>query len=177
MTPDHNEAGPEALRARAAQAIASQSQSTVTVLSSLLAVEEELGYIPKEAVEGRCRVHPLHNQRCVGCGVLLSQLPFQPTQPLPSGDLLGHVVPYHGCIAHRAGGHAGTGAGGRGGYRGRRVRASFQHMLGGVRPSAGCERGASVEGAVDPGPDGTDASRPPPRCARPGPWLGNIATS
>ncbi len=46
MTPDPNE-----LRARAALAIASQSQPTVTVLSSLLAVEEELGYIPKEAVE------------------------------------------------------------------------------------------------------------------------------
>ena len=51
LTPDHNEASPDALRARAAQAIASQSQATVTVLSSLLAVEEELGYIPKEAVE------------------------------------------------------------------------------------------------------------------------------
>lgn len=46
MTPEPNE-----LRTRAAQAVASQSQATVTVLSSLLAVEEELGYIPKEAVE------------------------------------------------------------------------------------------------------------------------------
>ena len=46
MTPD-----PAELRERAALAIASQSQPTVTVLSSLLAVEEELGYIPKEAVE------------------------------------------------------------------------------------------------------------------------------
>ena len=46
MTPNPNE-----LRTRAAQAIVSQSQPTVTVLSSLLAVEEELGYIPKEAVE------------------------------------------------------------------------------------------------------------------------------
>ncbi len=46
MTPDPNE-----LRARAAQAVASQSQATITVLSSLLAVEEELGYIPREAVE------------------------------------------------------------------------------------------------------------------------------
>ena len=46
MTPDANE-----LRTKAAQAIVSQSQPTVTVLSSLLAVEEELGYIPKEAIE------------------------------------------------------------------------------------------------------------------------------
>ena len=46
LTPDANE-----LRTKAAQAIVSQSQPTVTVLSSLLAVEEELGYIPKEAIE------------------------------------------------------------------------------------------------------------------------------
>ena len=35
---------------RIARAIASQQQPTVTVLSSLLAVEDELGYIPEEAV-------------------------------------------------------------------------------------------------------------------------------
>ena len=46
MTPD-----PAKLRERASRAIASQDQPTVTVLSSLLAVEEELGYIPKEAIE------------------------------------------------------------------------------------------------------------------------------
>lgn len=44
-------AGPADLRERVARAIASQEQPTVTVLSSLLAVEEELGYIPKEAAE------------------------------------------------------------------------------------------------------------------------------
>ena len=41
----------DALRPRVARAIASQPQRTVTVLSSLLAVEEELGYIPPQAVE------------------------------------------------------------------------------------------------------------------------------
>jgi NADH-quinone oxidoreductase subunit E len=40
-----------ALRERVRRAIAAQSQRTVTVLSSLLAVEDELGYIPPEAVE------------------------------------------------------------------------------------------------------------------------------
>ena len=38
------------MKQRIAQAIASQQQPTVTVLSSLLAVEDELGYIPEEAV-------------------------------------------------------------------------------------------------------------------------------
>ena len=33
------------------QAVNNQSQSTVTVLSSLLAVEDAIGYIPKEAVD------------------------------------------------------------------------------------------------------------------------------
>jgi NADH-quinone oxidoreductase subunit E len=41
----------DALRQRIVQAVHHQPQPTVTVLSSLLAVEDELGYIPKEAVE------------------------------------------------------------------------------------------------------------------------------
>ena len=39
------------LKQRISIAIHNQPQPTVTVLSSLLAVEDELGYIPKEAVE------------------------------------------------------------------------------------------------------------------------------
>ncbi len=41
----------EALRKRAALAIRDQKPETVTVLSCLLAVEDELGYIPPEAAE------------------------------------------------------------------------------------------------------------------------------
>ena len=41
----------DGLRERITRAIQSQTQPTVTKLSSLLAVEDELGYIPKEAVE------------------------------------------------------------------------------------------------------------------------------
>ncbi len=40
-----------ALRQRARQAIADQPATTVTVLSSLLAVQDDLGYLPPEAVE------------------------------------------------------------------------------------------------------------------------------
>ncbi|GIS93877.1 MAG: hypothetical protein CM1200mP22_11140 [Dehalococcoidia bacterium] len=39
------------LEQRIQDAVRGQTQPTVTVLSSLLAVEDELGYIPKEAVE------------------------------------------------------------------------------------------------------------------------------
>ena len=39
------------LEQRIHDAVHGQTQPTVTVLSSLLAVEDELGYIPKEAVE------------------------------------------------------------------------------------------------------------------------------
>ncbi len=40
----------DGLKHRIANAVHGQTQPTVTVLSSLLAVEDELGYIPKEAV-------------------------------------------------------------------------------------------------------------------------------
>ena len=41
----------DALRARIVRAVTQQPQPTVTVLSSLLAVEDELGWIPPEAIE------------------------------------------------------------------------------------------------------------------------------
>ena len=41
----------DGLKQRIIKAIHNQPQPTVTTLSSLLAVEDELGYIPKEAVE------------------------------------------------------------------------------------------------------------------------------
>ena len=41
----------DALRARIVRAVLEQPQPTVTVLSSLLAVEDELGWIPQEALE------------------------------------------------------------------------------------------------------------------------------
>ncbi|PKB66247.1 MAG: hypothetical protein BZY81_07365, partial [SAR202 cluster bacterium Io17-Chloro-G4] len=40
----------DGLTQRIADAVHGQTQPTVTVLSSLLAIEDELGYIPKEAV-------------------------------------------------------------------------------------------------------------------------------
>jgi len=39
------------LRERAARAVSSQEQRTVTLLSCLLAVQDELGYVPQEAIE------------------------------------------------------------------------------------------------------------------------------
>ena len=45
------EAESEALRQRIQGAVESQKRPTVTVLSSLLAIEDELGYIPEEAIE------------------------------------------------------------------------------------------------------------------------------
>ena len=41
----------DGLKQRIVKAIHSQSQPTVTILSSLLAVEDEIGYVPKVAVE------------------------------------------------------------------------------------------------------------------------------
>ena len=41
----------DGLKERISSAVRNQPQPTVTILSSLLAVEDELGYIPKEAIE------------------------------------------------------------------------------------------------------------------------------
>ncbi len=41
----------DGLKQRITKAVHSQTQPTITTLSTLLAVEDELGYIPKEAVE------------------------------------------------------------------------------------------------------------------------------
>ena len=41
----------EELRERVKRAIASQKRPTVTVLSSLLAIQDDIGYIPDEAIE------------------------------------------------------------------------------------------------------------------------------
>ena len=41
----------DGLKPRIARAVHGQTQPTLTILSSLLAIEDELGYIPKEAVE------------------------------------------------------------------------------------------------------------------------------
>ena len=41
----------DGLKQRISKAVHTQPQPTVTILSSLLAVEDELGYIPREAVE------------------------------------------------------------------------------------------------------------------------------
>jgi NADH:ubiquinone oxidoreductase subunit E len=43
--------GSEGIKERANKALTSQEQGTVTLLSSLLAVQDELGYIPEEAIE------------------------------------------------------------------------------------------------------------------------------
>ena len=43
--------GEQGIKERVANAISSQTQATVTLLSSLLAVQDELGYIPEEAIE------------------------------------------------------------------------------------------------------------------------------
>ena len=41
----------DGIRGRIRKAVSSQKQTTVTVLSSLLAAQDELGYIPDEAIE------------------------------------------------------------------------------------------------------------------------------
>ena len=58
----------EDLRERVRQAVMGQKRPTVTVLSSLLAAQDALGYIPDEAIDEVARVHGVEHQRGVGVG-------------------------------------------------------------------------------------------------------------
>ena len=66
----------DATRNLIAAAVREQPQPTVTVLSSLLAVEDAIGYIPKEAVETVAERNGRHRQRRLGCGHFLPQFPL-----------------------------------------------------------------------------------------------------
>lgn len=68
----------ESLRKRAAQAIRDQKPETVTVLSCLLAVEDELGYIPPEAAEEVARVTGSTINDVWGVASFYTNFQFQP---------------------------------------------------------------------------------------------------
>ena len=66
------------LRKRAAEAIKGQKPETVTVLSCLLAVEDELGYIPPEAAEEVARVTGSTINDVWGVASFYTNFQFQP---------------------------------------------------------------------------------------------------
>ena len=68
----------ESLRERINRALSSQKQKTVTVLSSLLAVEDELGYIPEEAVEEVSRFNKATINDVWGVASFYTNFQFQP---------------------------------------------------------------------------------------------------
>ncbi len=68
----------ESLRKRAARAIRNQKPETVTVLSCLLAVEDELGYIPPEAAEEVARVTGSTINDVWGVASFYTNFQFQP---------------------------------------------------------------------------------------------------
>lgn len=68
----------ESLRKRASRAIRDQKPETVTVLSCLLAVEDELGYIPPEAAEEVARVTGSTINDVWGVASFYTNFQFQP---------------------------------------------------------------------------------------------------
>ena len=82
----------EGLTQRISRAMLGQEQATITILSTLLAVQDELGYLPKEGIESVARFYRLHYQRRVGRCLVLSQLSLRATLPPPGGSLLGRFV-------------------------------------------------------------------------------------
>ena len=69
---------PETLRDRIIRAINSQKQKTTTVLSCLLAVEDELGYIPEEAMGEVSKLTDVTINDVWGVASFYTNFQFQP---------------------------------------------------------------------------------------------------
>lgn len=68
----------ENVRERIKRALTSQKQKTVTVLSSLLAVQDELGYIPEEAVAAVSRFNKATINDVWGVASFYTNFKFEP---------------------------------------------------------------------------------------------------
>ena len=127
----------DGLKERIDRAVQHQPQPTVTILSSLLAVEDELGYIPKEAVAA---VADFNRATVNDVWAVVSFYPnFRTIPPCvrrievcwgPSCHLVGAMPVIQAVLAA-------AGLGGRGRYPGRPPVGALQYLPGGLRPSPG----------------------------------------
>ncbi len=95
------------LRQRARQAIADQPATTVTVLSSLLAVQDDMGYVPPEAVEEVAAGTGVSNNDVWGVASFYPNFRFAPPARHivevcwgPTCHLLGAQPLLHGALEH-----------------------------------------------------------------------------
>ena len=89
MTPDT-----DTIRGRTVQAIGSQKRPTVTVLSSLLAAQDELGYLPDEAIEEIATFTESTINEVWGVASFYTNFRFTPAGRACRGGVLGpHVSP------------------------------------------------------------------------------------
>ena len=89
----------EGLRARVRNVIRSQEQVTVTTLSSLLAVQDEFGYIPEEGIEEVAGFTGATINDVWGVASFYTNFRFNPPRRPYGRALLGLLLP-------RPGGHA-----------------------------------------------------------------------
>ena len=75
------------------RALANQEQNTVTILSSLLAVQDDVGYVPNEAIDAVAELTGSTINDVWGVGVLLHQPPVRSARRHHSGVVLGTVLP------------------------------------------------------------------------------------
>ena len=84
------------LEQRIERAVRGQAQPTVTVLSSLLAVEDELHYIPREAVELVAQYMDATVNDVWAVASFYPNFRFQPPAERQVGSVLGCVLPPNG---------------------------------------------------------------------------------
>ena len=151
----------EDLRERVRQAITNQKRPTVTVLSSLLAAQDVLGYIPDEAIDEVAAYTEASINEVWGVASFYKNFRFTPAWRPHRRDMLGAELPPCG----RDGNHrADTGArrlGGRGRDGRRQADGAIQHLPRSVRAGPGHQHRPSPARSHDAG-EGSNADRQHP---------------
>ena len=80
-------------RERVRNAISTQRRPTVTVLSSLLAAQDDLGYLPDEAIEEIALFTSTTTNDVWGVAILLPELSIHTARRARSGGVLGPYLP------------------------------------------------------------------------------------
>ena len=150
----------EDLRERIRWALASQKRPTVTVLSSLLATQDRLGYLPDEAIEEVAGRTGTSINEVWGVATFYTNFRFHTSRRAPGRGVLGPNVSPARRPGHPEAGPGRSWARRRGRHSRRQGHFEVQHMPGRLLAGAGNEHRPSTPGTPGDGPGKQAARRP-----------------